>query len=180
MKKITLLMFCLFGVISESKACDPVYTTFNEWLNQYNKNDYIIVEGYFKSETETHYSSKFKVTRSSDPSIKSNQEYEVFEYGPFGSMCEMLEMESSIKSKLTGQENPRLLILYKGRSINGKLVTPIFWDAGVDASNNKIAEKRYDYASRLYISYECITPLDEIWKQILKGNGILEWVRIKE
>ncbi len=178
MKKTSLILIilCFLGAIPKSKAYSPAQRPFSELLNNYNQNDYVIIEGYFLPSTEGHYTSKLKVIRSSDSSIKIGQEYEVFEYGPFGSMCEMYEMKSNIEPEFAGEKNSRLLIVYKDRSINGKLVTPIFWQAGVNASDNKVVTKKYDYNSRQYISYECSTPLDEIWKQILAGSRItLEW-----
>lgn len=154
-------------------ACSPVLTPFKEWLDSYNKNKYVIVEGYFLPAIgKNYYATKLKVMRSSDPSIKIGKEYEVFEYGPFGSMCEMYEMKANIKPELVGQKKPRLLIVYKDRSINNKLVTPIFWEAGVNVSNNKVVTKKYDFITKQHVFYECPITLDEIWKQILKGSGI--------
>ena len=116
------------------------------------------------------------VTRSSHSSIKVEQEYEVFEYGPFGSMCENYELSSGIERNFAGKTNPRLLIVYKNRSINGKLVAPIFWAAGVKASNNKIVSREYDDVARRDVYYECSSSIDTIWERILEGNTqTLEW-----
>jgi len=169
-------MLCFLGTTIEIKACSPAHIPFREWFNRYNPDDYIVIEGHFLAATESYYASKLIVTRSSHSSIKVGQEYEVFEYGPFGSMCEMYEMGSAIKPDLVGKENPRLLIVYKSRSINGKLVTPIFLEEGVNASNNKIVSREYDNVSRQYVLYECLTPLDTIWERLLEGTiKTLEW-----
>lgn len=91
----------------------------------------------------------------------------------------MYEMKSNISSELSGNRNSRLLILYKDKSINGKLVTPVFGEEGVSASNNKILTKKYDYKSKKYIFYQCASNLDEIWKQILTLKALsLAWNKI--
>jgi TonB family protein len=182
-KAVTILsiMLCFFGTAFEIKACSPAHTPFKEWLSGYNSDDYMIVEGYFQPVTEGYYAKKLMVTRSSHSSIKVGQEYEVFEYGPFGSMCENYELSNGIERSLAGKTNPRLIIVYKNRSINGKLVTPIFWAAGVKASNNKIVSNEYDDVSRQYVYYECSSSYDTIWKRILEGNAqTLEWKTEKE
>lgn len=186
MKKTVLILSiicCFFGVTLESQAnnyCSPIHTPFKELIEDYNMGGYIIVEGYFQLSSESHYSSKLKVTRTSDSSIKIGEEYEVFEYGPFGSACEMYEMNANVDPELTGEKNPRLLILYKTRSKNGKLVTPIFWQEGVNASKNKLVMQEYDNTSRELYSYEATTSLKEIWKQIIAKNTLaLEWKKRK-
>jgi len=173
---LILILSCFLGATLESEACSPAITPFQKWLNDYNQTDYIVIEGYFKPTKDRHFASKFEVIRSSDSTIKAQQEYEVYEYGPFGDMCEMYEMNANVDPELVGKNKPRLLIVYKERSVNGKLVTPIFWQSGVSASNNRIVTKEYDYQSKQYISYECTTALDEIWKQIFAVNTLkLEW-----
>jgi hypothetical protein len=138
----------------------------------------MIIEGYFLPATKGYYATKLMVTRSSHSSIKVGQEYEVFKYGPFGTLCETYEMRSNVKPDLVGKDNPRLLIVYKDRSVNGKLVAPIFWAEGVNASNNKIVTREYDNASQQYVLYECSTSLDTIWERLLEGNTItLEWFK---
>lgn len=92
----------------------------------------------------------------------------------------MYEMSASVNPELTGEKNPRLLILYKTRSENGKLVTPIFWEAGVNVSKNKLVTQEYDNASKELFLYEATTSLKEIWKQILAKNTLaLEWDKSK-
>lgn len=181
MKKIVLILisFSFFGAVPKNEFCSPVLTPFNELLNTYNPKQYIIVEGYFIPTSGSHYTSKLRVTRSSNKSIKTGKEYDVFEYGPFGSECEMYEMKSNISPELTGNRNSRLLILYKDKSVDGKLVTPIFWEEGVSASNNTILTKKYDYKSKKHVFYQCASNLDEIWKQILTWKALsLVWNKI--
>jgi hypothetical protein len=181
MKKIVVILsiaLYFFGMTFEIKACSPVHIPLREWLNHYNSKDYMVVEGYFLPATEGKYATKFMVTRSSHSSIKAGQEYEIFEYGPFGNMCEMYEMQAHIQPDLVGNEKSRLLIAYTSRSINGKLVTPIFLQEGVDASNNRIVSKEYDGVSKKYVLYECLTSLNEVWERVLKGDvKNLEWKR---
>lgn len=173
------LICCFFSTTLETNAntyCSPIKTPFKDLLEDYNTGGYIIVEGYFQKDPENHYTSTFNVTRSSDTSIKINQAYDVFEYGPFGSECEMYEMEANLDPEQTGKKNPRLLVLYKTMSENGKLVTPIFWEAGVNTSKNKIVIKEYEEYSREYNLYESTSSLEEIWEQILSKNALaLEW-----
>lgn len=176
---LIIIPFCFLATILKSNVCSPVITPFQEWLNEYNQTDYIIIEGHFLKSKESYFSSNLKVTQSSDSSIKIGQEYEVYEYEPFGSMCEMSEIKSSIKPELVGKNRTRLLIVYKERSTNGRLVAPIFWEIGATVSNNKIVAKEYDSASKQYISYQCSSKLDEIWKQILSGNTLrLKWEQL--
>ncbi|QXP54131.1 hypothetical protein [Cellulophaga sp. HaHa_2_1] len=169
---LAFLLFCCLGATPKRPVCSPVFTPFKEWLHRYDAERFIIVEGYFLPTTEKGHASKFKVIRNSDASIKIDGDYEVYEYGPFGSSCEMYEMGANIDKELTGKNKPRLLITYKGRSINGKLVCPIFWDAGVNATDNKIVTKEYDYDSSQYILYECPVSLEEVWNQVSKGSVV--------
>ncbi|WFO15651.1 hypothetical protein M601_018160 [Cellulophaga baltica 4] len=81
-------------------------------------------------------------------------------------------MGANIDKELIGKNKPRLLIAYKGRCINGKLVCPIFWDAGVNASDNKIVTKEYNYNSSQHVFYECPVSLEEVWNQISKGRVV--------
>lgn len=182
MKKVIVLsslLCCFFGAAFKSQACSPIHTPFMELLNDYNAKEYIILEGYFQVDTQSKTESKFKVTRTSDSSISIGKLYDVFEYGPFGSTCEMYEMRANTESTLMNEKSVRLLIVYKDRSSNGKLVTPIFWGSGEDVSNGKIVSYEYDNATNQYISFECTTSLEEIWKQILADNTkVLEWIRL--
>ena len=143
MKNFLIIFATIFisaGTIS-TKACDPARTPFNELLDQFNPKLNSAVEGYFIS------ANTFKVTYSYDSSIKVGSERKVLEYGPFGSRCEMYEMESSADKTLIGVKNNRLLFLYKDRSKNDKLVTPIFHGYGVSIS----ATKTVSFQELIYI-----------------------------
>jgi len=184
-KTITILsiMLCFFGTTFEIEACSPRPASFKELLNRYNPDDYMVIEGYFQPATESRFigylPAKLMVTRSSHSSIKVGQEYEVFEYGPFGSMCERFEMRANVAPNLVGKKNLRLLIVFKARSINGKLVTPIFWQKGVNASNNKIVSRRPDYLDRVFYIDKCSTSA--IRKRLFEGNTkTLKWKRSTE
>lgn len=134
MKKLLLALFLAilnFVGTSYTKFCDPVRTPFDQILTQFNSQLNTAVEGYFISE------NTFKVTYSYSPSIEVGSEKKVFEYGPFGSLCESYEMENSVEKNLFGLKNTRLLILYKNRSKDGKLVTPIFHGTGASIVNHK-------------------------------------------
>ncbi len=114
MKKQIIFLLLVVLVVPASKACSPARRPFIELLNFYNPKYHIIVEGFFQAPAkEKYYTSQFKVTRSSHSSIKVGKTYNVFEYGPFGSMCEMYEMEANVDPELVGEKNHRLLILYK-------------------------------------------------------------------
>jgi len=169
---LLLLTLCLFGTTFEIKACSVGGAPFKDLLNHYNTKSYMAVEGYYISE------KKFMVTRSSDSSIKVGNEYEVLEYGPFGSLCEEYEMEVSGTSTLIGEEKPRLLIVFKNRCTNKKLVTPMSWGSGVDISNNKIVsiDGKFDSVSNKYVWYEYSISLDNVRKRLFEGKTeILEW-----
>lgn len=135
MKHLSLTLFLvtlsLIGT-SYTKFCSPVHTLFDKLLTRFDPQFNTAVEGYFVSD------NIFKVTYSYDPTIEIGSEKKVFEYGPFGSSCEMYEMGSSVNANLIGAKNIRLLFLYKDRSKNGKLVTPIFHGEGVSVLNHKI------------------------------------------
>lgn len=161
-------LFCFFSTIMIF-ACSPVRTPYKDLLENYNSKMNIIVEGYYQQNTQKT-DVVFYVTKSSDPTIKTKKEYKVFEYGPFGSRCEMYEMEADIDSKNMGKDKPRLLFLYKNRSNNEKLVTPIFWEAGADVSNNKIKTIEYDYSNNKTFFNECTIRLKEVWKKIITEN----------
>lgn len=177
MKKIVMIlsvMLFFFGTAFETKACSPVHKPFKKLIEQYNTDYYIAVEGYFMPSTVSEYATKIMITRSSDSSIKVGQGYEIFEYGPFGTNCEIREIKAHIDSALIGEMNTRILIAYKNRSINGKLVTPAFWKAGIDASKDKIESQEFDHNSRQYISHQCLSS--KIRKRLFEGNTEpLEW-----
>ena len=161
-------IFCLSST-AMIMACSPVRTPYNELLENYNAKTNIIAEGYFQPNSKNK-NIVFFVTKSSDPTIKIKKEYKVFEYGPFGSSCEMYEIQANIDSKIIGKDNTRLLILYKKRSINGKLVTPIFWEEGAEVSNNIVKSTEYDYINNQTFFKKCRTYLDEIWTKIMSKN----------
>lgn len=138
-KLIPIVLIATVHLIATSatKFCSPIQTPFNELLDKFNPEYHSAVEGYFVSE------NTFKVTYSYDSAIKTEKTYNVFEYGPFGSSCEMYEMGSRADSKIQGVKNSRLLILNKSRSKDGKLVTPIFYGEGVSAAGKKVTFDRY-------------------------------------
>lgn len=162
------------GTIS-TKACDPARTPFNEVLDQYNPKLNSAVEGYFIS------ANTFKVTYSYDPSIKVGSERRVLEYGPFGSRCEMYEMESSADKTLIGPKNNRLLLLNKDRSKNGKLVTPIFHGYGVSITVSKsiiFQEAIYSNQSSNWQEYIFSATLETVRNRLLQKNVTpLKWTK---
>ena len=83
MRKIVVILgiaLCFFVMSFEIKACSPARIPLREWLNQYNSENYMVVEGYFLPATEGNYATKLMVTCSSHTSIKVGLEYEIFEY----------------------------------------------------------------------------------------------------
>ena len=178
MKKLHISFFalalCCFGITSDIEACSPAKTPVQEMVERYNSEKYMAVEGYYIS------GQRFVVTRSSYPSIETGKEYDVLEYGPFGSMCEMYEVKAHLKPEFLGIEKPRILILYKDRSVNGKLVAPIFYNEGlsIDVSNNKavVIEDTYDWRSGRYPIYEYSVSLDKIRNRLFENKTeSLEW-----
>lgn len=119
------ILFISFGS-NAVRACDPAQVPFSELLNHYHPTLNSAVEGYFISP------KTFKVTKSYYPEIKVGSENKVFEYGPFGNSCELYEVESGTDIKFTGAKKSRILFLVRGRSKNGKLVTPIYQGQGVN------------------------------------------------
>lgn len=169
MKNFILLFFAIIFISAgthSAKFCDPARTPFKELLDQYNPKYNSAVEGYFIS------ANTFKVTYSYNPSIKVGSERKVFEYGPFGSLCEMYEMESSADETLIGPKNNRLLYLYKDRSKNGKLVTPIFHGYGVTISATKTVtfqERVYRDKAPYSQDYLFSTTLASVRNRLTKG-----------
>jgi len=150
---------------STTKFCSPVQIPFNELLDKFNPEYNSAVEGYFVSD------NTFKVTYSYDSAIKTEKIYNVFEYGPFGSLCEMYEMGSSADSKIQGVKNPRLLILNKSRSNAGKLVTPIFYGEGVSTVGKTVTFNRYvtDKASNSKL-HRFSAPLSSVRNHLQQKN----------
>ena len=163
---ILLSILYVFCINPTTKACSPSKMSFQGLVELYNSDSYIAVEGYFISGTE------FRVTRSSSDSIKTGHDYTISEYGPFGSFCQMFEMASRIDTNMLGEQNARLLIGYKDRSKNGKLVTPIFWDEGVDISDNETIvirdDRRYEVTNE--VAYKTSISLDLIRKRLFEND----------
>lgn len=179
MKKFLLLVFStifISAATNSTKFCDPARTPFNEVLDQYNPKFNSAVEGYFIS------ANTFRVTYSYDPSIQIGSERKVLEYGPFGSRCEMYELESTADKTLIGPKNNRLLILYKNRSKDGKLVTPIFHGYGVSISVSKsviFQEAIYSDQSSNWQEYIFSATLESIKNRLLQknGNASVKWTK---
>lgn len=165
---ILTLFFSLLGTNIKIAACSPRNLTIEELIGEYNRGYLSVVEGYFVPNGKGIFTSKFVVTGTSDSFIKIGQEYQVYEYGPFGSQCEMYEMENSIDNKEAGKNKPRLLFIYKNRSKNNKLVTPIFWGKGakINSSTLSVVQSKYDNQKKNYIPYQYSTSLNEFWKQV--------------
>ena len=167
------IIFILTGTNS-AKACSPVRTPFNQLLDNFDPTLNTAVEGYFISP------NTFKVTKSYHPAIKIGSENKVFEYGPFGSQCEIYEMESRIDPKLTGAKNSRIFFLNKDRSKNGKLVAPIFHGEGVSINDSKtVTFNHYVSSDKAPYSqeYRFSATLDEVRKRFLqqKTTVPLKW-----
>lgn len=152
-------------------VCDPVRTPFHCVFNQFDPKTRIAVEGYFTSEI------KFTVTKSSDAAVKAGNSYNVFEYGPFGSRCESYEMGMSVDSAMIGKTKQRLLIVYKARSINGKLVTEIFNGAGAEINKSqRVSSIDYRYAQDGYDKVEYSAPLALVRSSIVSGKtASMKW-----
>lgn len=160
-------MFALFTLANiNAKACSPINTPFNELLEHYDSKLNTIVEGYFDAK------SNFIVTYSSDKAIKIGDKNKVLEYGPFGSRCEMYEM--AVGSEFIGPNHKRLLYLYKDRSKNGKLVTPIFHGNGAAISTgNMLTFKKDQYSDKTnrYDTFQLTTNLITLKKWLFKDKN---------
>lgn len=175
-KKLTLFLGILLILtgIDAVKACSPVHTPFHQLLDNFNPTLNSAAEGYFISV------NTFKVTQSYNPSIKVGSENTVFEYGPFGSRCEMREMARSVDPTMIGAKNSRILFLNKARSKNGKLVTPIFHGEGVSINGSKtVTFNHYVSSDKEHYSqeYRFSATLDEVRKLFLqqKATVPLKW-----
>lgn len=150
MKHLLLTLFIVilnFAGKSNTIFCDPVRIPFNEILSKFDPQFKTAVEGYFISE------NTFKVTYSYSPSIEIGSEQKVFEYGPFGNLCESFEIENNVEKNLFGVKNTRLLVLYKNRSKDGKLVTPIFHGMGASIVKQKtVTFLQYTYNEKIHDS----------------------------
>jgi len=162
---LCVIIFFLMGADS-AKACDPVHAPFNELLDDFNPSLNTAVEGYFIS------SNTFKVTYSYDPAIKIGSEKKVFEYGPFGSQCEVHEMESSVDAGLIVSKSGRLLFLYKDRSKGEKLVTPIFHGNGVSISSSAVTFDHHVPIDKAPYSreYRFSTTLEAVRKRFTQND----------
>lgn len=177
MKQLLTTLLGIFLILigtDSAKACSPVHTPFNQLLDHFDPTLNTAVEGYFISP------NTFKVTKSYNPTIKVGSENKVFEYGPFGSRCEMYEMESGIDPKFIGEKNSRILFLNKDRSKNGKLVTPIFHGEGVSINNSKtVTFDHYVSSNKTPYSqeYRFSATLDDVRKRFLqqKTTVPLKW-----
>lgn len=178
MKHLRLTLFVVIlnlVTTSYTKVCDPVHTPFDKVLARFDSQLNTAVEGYFISE------NTFKVIYSYSPSIEIGSEKKVFEYGPFGSRCESYEMGSNVDKTLFGIKNMRLLFLYKDRSKDGKLVTPIFHGEGVSIVNRKtVIFYGYAYndkaqASQLYRYSTTLNAVRNVVQQ--KSTTPVKWER---
>lgn len=176
MKKLLPLLLGIIFILTGTdfaKACSPVHTPFNQLLDNFDSTLNTAVEGYFITQ------NTFKVTKSYNPAIKVGSENKVFEYGPFGSQCEMYEMESGIDPRFIGAKNSRILFLNKNRSKNGKLVTPIFHGEGVSITNlNTVTFDHYVSSDKEPYSqkYRFSITLNEVRKRFLQNTATtLKW-----
>lgn len=169
----TLLGILILLGTNSAKACSPEDTPFDRLLDHFDPTINTAVEGYFITP------NTFKVTKSYDRAIKVRSENKVFEYGPFGSRCESYEMESSVDPIFTGAKIRRILILYKDRSKNGKLVTPIFHGGGVSVIKSKtVTFDRFVSSDKApyYQEYRFSITLDAVRKRILQNTTApLQW-----
>jgi len=172
MKKICfILVFCFFGIIPNVEArFTPI--PIKEVLSRYNLEDYIVVEG-------SYFNGRFLVARSSHPSINVGERYDVWELlPPSGRSQDSVEFRAFLPSNLWGTESPpRILILYKERSLygslNGRIVVPKGWNVGleIDVSNNKIIWREYetyDWITTLEITYSMC--LDKVRKRLFENK----------
>lgn len=174
---ITSFIFCLL-ISNKASACSPIKPDIADLIAEYNNGNLSLVEGYFVPSKTGIFTSTFVVTRSSDANIKPEQAYYTLEYGPFGSQCEDYEMEVGLDNKEAQKNKLRVLFVYKDRSKNGKLVTPIFWGSGIKIVEHKLIIKgeKEEYDSKkdkfIRIRYQYSIPYIVFWKQILENRKL--------
>lgn len=152
----------------KAMGCDPARVPFSTYIEDYKKGElYYVVEGYYSDSKN----GIFYVTETSDSSIQINKEYKVYEYGPFGTGCEMGEL----KTYATKTEGKRyILLVYKDRTTQDKLVVPIFLKKGVEINGNRANFYTYEYKTEDFICY--YTDLVKLKKYLFKGRNIsLKW-----
>lgn len=102
MKVVFLIFYLHFFYINlldkRFVLCSPIKTSEKQLHDRFDFDKYIAVEGYYTSGTE------FTVIRSTDVSVEVGNKYTVYEYGPFGSGCEMYEMATRIDEKKLGNK----------------------------------------------------------------------------
>lgn len=177
MKNLVIVISFLlsfFGMSYHIQACSPLVPTISELIEEYNEGKLLLVEGYYLPEKGKTFVSKFIVTRSSVSSIKEGMNYDVYEYGPFGSRCEYHELKANIDENEAGEARHRLLFIYKDRSKGGKLVTPIFWQGGMKILDNKIIseDSGYDYEKNKYYLCQYSASYTDFWKKLLLKEKI--------
>lgn len=126
-QKLFLTFFLIFaiGMATKVGACSPQRIPFDVFANSFTPDGaYYAVEGYYVNKTD------FVVTHASDSIIPLGKALPVFEYGPFGDMCQIYAMPVSMDESEIGKDKLRVLILFKAETTPEKLVTPIFQSAG--------------------------------------------------
>jgi hypothetical protein len=179
MKNLFLIFFIVilnFVGTSYTKFCDPVHTPFDQILTRFDPQLNTAVEGYFISE------NTFKVTYSYSPSIQIGSEQKVFEYGPFGNRCERYEIGINADKTFIGSKNIRLLFLYKDRSKDERLVTPVFHGEGVSIVNHKTVtfyQRIYNEKAQILQYYRFSTALASV-RNVLQQKDTTTSVKWKK
>lgn len=148
MRGVVLLVFVWFSLsFISNEFCSPVRSDVSKLVA--NKGGYIFIKGYYILNKDGA-SEEFKVIKSTDDVFLKGETYHVTSYGPFGSECEMYEMQADgLENKYSGPENLRYLIAYKNRGEGERIVVPIFYDYGlvIDEAKDDVSDIYFEHAS---------------------------------
>lgn len=167
----TLLLICMICMGTKAIACSPARIPFDVYVNRFTPDEYYAVEGYYVDATT------FMVVRSSDTlMVKEGKALPVFEYGPFGSMCEVYALAVHIDDAIIGKEHPRVLILYKNETSEEKLMIPIFLSSGVSLKDEVAELNGYKYTDGGYQNTKSSTSKSALYERLFNGSKVaLVW-----
>lgn len=151
--------------------CSPIRPMASKLILK--KGEISFVKGYFLPHDGTNvHLAKFKVLQSSNSGYTAGLVYPVYEYGPFGSECEIYEIGSSpLEKEFCGSNNLRYLLVYSNLGDSNRLVSPIFHSEGliVDELEDKISDPYHERTS--LSSFE----------DFIKGTGgVPKWTVIED
>ncbi|PXV64162.1 hypothetical protein CLV62_111120 [Dysgonomonas alginatilytica] len=148
LKILWLSLFCLFKLITLGQ--DNCKQSLAEILSSAKDNTCIAVEGYYVD------NSSFMVTNSSDPIIRVNTRYPVYEYkyqeNPYSKINnQMAEVPIFIKREMQGENHQRILFLNKKQTTKNQLILNEGFILGINIIEDK-AEYIQAVENRIYLT----------------------------